>query len=105
MKNYYADYYYENTSFAIELAEDIVKWLNCGDYDDVDSAIFESVDNKLIYFEDQWEMMKAYQTPEHADYYEARELLISELYGIVKEEDDEEDEENEENEEDEEDVD
>ena len=100
MKKYYVDYGCENTSFAIRTAEEIVQWLNYGDYDNIDDAIQQTAESKLIYFDDQWEMMKAYQRPDEADYNEAYCMFLNELYGIVKEEDDEEDEKNEEDEED-----
>lgn len=93
MKKYYVNYGCENTSFAIKTAEDIVQWLNYGDYDDRETAIMEVAENSLIYFDDQWEMMRGYQRPSEADYNKAYCLFLDELFSIVKE--DEETEENE----------
>ena len=78
--------YCENTPLAIRLANDIVEWLNRGEYDDLDRAIYETVENNQIYYTDQWELLKTYQTPTTANYAEAYEMLISELYSIIEEE-------------------
>ncbi len=101
MKKYYVDYGCENTSFAIRTAEEIVQWLNYGDYDNIDDAIQQTAESKTIYYDDQWEMMKTYQRPCEADYNEAFNMFIEELYSLVVVED----EEDKEDEEDEEDVD
>ena len=77
--------YSENTNFAIDIANHIVEYLNNGEYDDLDTAIMQELDSKLIYYADQWELMKNYQTPQEANYNEAIEMLITELYSIITE--------------------
>ena len=44
------------------------------------------MENNQIYYTDQWELLKTYQTPTTANYAEAHEMLISELYSIIEEE-------------------
>ena len=46
-------------------------------------AIYETVENNQIYYTDQWELIKTYQTPTTANYSEALEMLISELFSII----------------------
>ena len=87
MKKYSANFNYEkNNSFAINIAEEVVDYLNNEEYDDLDTAITEEIDRKLIYYDDQWEMMRAYQTPQDANYNMALEMLVEELYSIIEEE-------------------
>ncbi len=87
MKKYTVKYDYEkNNSFAIITAEEIVDYLNNEEYDDLDTAIMEEVDRKLIYYDDQWEMMRTYQTPQNANYNIALEMFVEELYSIIEEE-------------------
>ena len=52
----------------------------------MDRAIYETVENNQIYYTDQWELLKTYQKPTTANYAEAYEMLISELYSIIEEE-------------------
>ena len=85
MKKYYVDYRYAKTAFAVETAEDIVRWLNCGDYDDLDYAIQQTAEDNTIYFDDQWKVMRAYQRPDEADWSEAYCMFLNELYSLVKE--------------------
>ena len=104
MKKYINNYdYCENTWLAIETADEIIDLLNRGEYDDLYLAVSETIDRKLIYTCDLWEIMKTYQSPEEANLREAVDMFAEEVYSIiaVEEEDEEEDEE----EEDEEDAD
>ena len=80
--------YLETTDYAIGMAKDIIEYLNNGDYDNLDTAIMQEIDNELIYYDDQWELMKNYQTPQEANIYMAIEMLIAELHSIITEEDD-----------------
>ena len=91
MKKYINDCSYcENTSLAIRLANEIVEYLNCGEYDDLDRAIYETIESNQIYYADQWELMQNYQTPATADYNKALEALAEELFSIIKVEEHEE---------------
>ena len=78
--------YTENSDLAIRTARDIVEYLNNGEYTDLETAINEEVDRQTIYYDDQWELMKTYQRPENADYQQAVEMFITELYSIIAEE-------------------
>ena len=87
MKKFELNYdYSKNKIFAIETAREIIEILENGEYDNLDTALNETIDRKLIYYDDQWEMMKTYQTPQDANYYTALEMFIEELYSIIKEE-------------------
>ncbi len=87
MKKFVVNFdYAENNGLAISTAEDIVEYLNKGEYTDLDRAIYETVDTKLIYTNDRWDLMKTYQTPDEANYDAAVEMFISELYSIIDEE-------------------
>lgn len=44
-----------------------------GDYEDLSDCIYDAMDRGLIYYDDQWELMKNYQTPEEANLSEAEE--------------------------------
>lgn len=75
-----------NSDLAIFTAKEIVEYLNNGEYTDLDTAIVEELDRKLIYYDDQWELMKTYQTPDEANYNAAVEMFMNELYSIIDEE-------------------
>ena len=56
MKKFVVNFdYAENSGLAISTAEDIVEYLNKGEYTDLDRAIYETVDTKLIYTNDRWD--------------------------------------------------
>lgn len=78
--------YAENSELAISTAKDIVEYLNNGEYTDLDTAITDELDRILIYYDDQWNLMKTYQTPQEANYNEAVEMFMNELYSIIDEE-------------------
>lgn len=87
MKKFVVNFdYAENSGLAISTAEDIVEYLNKGEYTDLDRAIYETVDTKLIYTNDRWDLMKTYQTPDEANYDAAVEMFMNELYSIIDEE-------------------
>ena len=87
MKKYVVNYdCMANSDLAIFTAKEIVKSLNDGNYTVLDTAIEEAVDRTLTYYDDQWELMKIYQRPKEANYDEAEELFVQELYSIIDEE-------------------
>ena len=102
MKKYITNYDYNNQYIACHLADNIVEYLNTGDYDEVDTAIYDEVDRYFIYDNEKWEVMQAYQTADEANFQDAVALLIEELYRIISEvecDDEEEDDEEEDDEE------
>lgn len=52
------------------------------DYDDYDD-ILQSLDDELIYFDDQWEILKYYCNPQNADWDYAIELFINDLNEVI----------------------
>ena len=77
--------HYKYSNFAVDLAINIVDSLNAEEYDDIEDAIYEEVDRALIYYDDQWELLKVYQTPETANYDKAVEELIDDLFNLIEE--------------------
>ena len=80
------------TSFALSIAKDIVDELNSYEYDDIDLCefIYDELDTRMIYFEDQWELMKTYQHPDEANLDEALEMCFNEIYSLIEIEDEDE---------------
>lgn len=79
-------------SAAEEVAEEVVTLLNDHQFTDIDEAIGGVLDNWLIWTDNQWNMMKEYQTPEEADYQAALEDLINDIYSLIEEEEEEDEE-------------
>lgn len=53
--------------------------------DDTYEAIVDALNDELIYTDDQWEVMKAYQSPQDANWIEAVEEFINDLITCVEE--------------------
>lgn len=85
MKKYKHSYNMVFCCLANDIASDIVDYLNNGEYNDLDQAIIEEVDRFLIYYDDQWELLKAYCTPENCDLNYAIECLVNDLYFLIRE--------------------
>lgn len=85
MKKYEVFYKYDICYMAHNIAEEVAKYLNSGDYSDLDEAIFEEIDRVLIYYDNQWEILKEYCTPEEADLHYAIEQLTSDVYYLINE--------------------
>lgn len=89
MKKYVVNYdSVENNAYAIMFAKEFVEELNGGcydDYEDLSEALWEALEARLIYCDDRWDMMKAYQKPEESDYNEALNMCYDEIYRIIEE--------------------
>lgn len=93
MKKYSYDHDFNLPTIANDLASDIVDYLNNGDYDNIEEAINETIDNAFIYYSDQWELLQAYFVPTDNDLnlYTAFEYLSNDIYSLIEEEEEEED--------------
>ena len=81
-------------SMAESIAYDVVDRMNDGEYDheDLDQCVFDEMDRKLIY-DDQWQIMKEYQTPQEANFDEAVESLQNDVWMMIGYDEDEDEEE------------
>lgn len=48
-----------------------------------EDAIFSAADDSLIYTADQWALMQFYQTPRDANFEEAFEMFLEDLYNVI----------------------
>ena len=66
-------------SKVFEIAELIFERMEAPTEEDLQQAI----DDSLIYYDDQWEIMKQYQNPQEANFSEAIELFYNDLLDIL----------------------
>ena len=62
-----------------EIAEAIIERMEAPTEEELQQAI----DDSLIYYDDLWEIMKYYQTPEEANFNEAMEEFYGDLVEIL----------------------
>jgi len=74
-----------NHDIAIHIATEVVKLMNGGKYEDLDEAIFDEIDRRLRYVDNQWKIMEIYQNPDTANYDNAVSALFFEIDSIIKE--------------------
>ena len=88
MKKFYAEYGPNNFYTAINIAENVCDYMNAGEYDEdcLDSAIYDEIDRQLIYNHECWVIMMEYQNPREANFNDAVDELINEVYSIIEEE-------------------
>ncbi len=79
-----------------DLVEDIFDRIECDDRDDLSECVIQAIDEGLIYYDDEWTLLKHYCTPQDADWNTALEQFIDEMisyassvYEFEEEEDDE----------------
>lgn len=53
--------------------------------EDKAQAVFDAVNNGFIYGWQEWKLLKAYQTPQTADFDEAENIFINDLLAIFEE--------------------
>ena len=51
---------------------------------DASEKIIDALNDSLIYSDDQWEIMKAYQNPEEANFQNALEYFINDLLSVIE---------------------
>lgn len=62
-----------------KIAEFIIEWMEAP----TEEELLNSINNNLIYYDDQWEIMKHYQNPEEANFNEAMEEFYNDLAEIL----------------------
>lgn len=85
MKKFVLNYDEKNNDLAVSIAEKIVDYLNDGECSDLETALWNELDVGLMYYEDQWELLKTYQTPKNANYDDAIEMLVAEIHSVIEE--------------------
>ena len=82
---YCSDYSYVFTSEFYDLAKDILGRIDFDELneDNIYDAVYDAMDESLIYTEDQWKMMELYQSPSEANFDNAWSDFESDLTGVV----------------------
>lgn len=93
MKKYINKSNFETFELVDNVVERVVDAMNDGEYEDIDDCIGYEIDNALMYYDDQWEVMKHYQLPKEANFDNAIEEFINDVYANIGEEEVEEEEE------------
>ena len=78
-----------------QIIEDVVSSMNNGDYDNLEECINDTIDNSLIYYRDQWNVLEDFCTPAEADWNYAMEELYNLVYSAISEEEEDEEDEDE----------
>lgn len=68
------------------IAKEILTRASEDERDDIDiyDKIVEALDNCLMYYDDQWEIMHFYQNPADANFQNAIEEFLSDLLAVVE---------------------
>ena len=69
----------------VGIAENVLSRIGEDELDDVYDAVYQAMDDELIYTEDRWAIMMEYQTPEEADFNLAWEAFADELMECINE--------------------
>lgn len=86
MKKYNLNYDSSSFDLAVNIADSALDEYSLGNYNTIEEAVLGEVDSRLIFDSEKWEILQYYQRPEEANFSEALEKLISEIYEIIKEE-------------------
>lgn len=70
-----------------DIASNILDRASDDDREDVDVSekVIDALNDSLIYYADQWEVMKAYQSPEEANFQNALEDFFNDLLLVIEE--------------------
>lgn len=86
-----ADKYFD---ILVDLSKRAIDNLNLEEFEDADAAkdeaIRTAIDEGLIYTDDQWTVMRYFQSPDTANFYEAIEALTGDLLKVLDSDDEEE---------------
>lgn len=66
----------------LNLVNDVLDRLDLGGEVEQDE-LYEAIDSSLIYYNQQWAMMKYYQNPQEANYEEAFEFFVNDMFSVV----------------------
>lgn len=73
---------YQGSYKFFDIVEDLVERVFDMTEEDPDDEIWDAIDQGLIYYDDQWEVLKYYCTPQDANFNEALEELYNDIYEI-----------------------
>lgn len=85
MKKYVLKIDSSSFDIAVNIANSAVDEYSLGNYNTIEEAIHGEIDSRLIFDSEKWEILQNYQRPEEANFSEALEKLISEIYEIIEE--------------------
>lgn len=78
-------------TLSLDILNDIVDYviddLQHNRVDCIEDSINNNMDSVLIYYDDQWDVMKAYQTPQEANFSEAWQMAWEDIYSAIEVED------------------
>ena len=69
-----------------DIASEILDRASDDDREDVDASdkVVDALNDSLIYYNDQWEIMRAYQSPTEANFQNALEEFLNDLLSVVE---------------------
>ena len=69
-----------------DIASEILDRANEDDREDADAneKVIDALNDSLIYYDDQWEVMKAYQNPEEANFQNALDEFLNDLLSVIE---------------------
>ena len=94
MKKYKINYEGYHGDTAQDIAEESVNEFNEGNYKDIEDAISDEINARIIYNNDIWEIMKDYQDPHNANYEDALASLYEDIVSMIEEEEEDDNDEN-----------
>lgn len=71
----------------LKIVEDVIDRVDFEEVneDTIYDIAYQEIDDSLIYTEDQWEVMKHYQSPNEADFDSAMEEFTNDIIAIIEE--------------------
>ena len=79
-------YFERATDDFFDLVDDIIDRIDEDDFiSDSYEAVWEAIDNGVIYYDDQWEILKHYCDPKNADWDYAIEEFANDIADIAQE--------------------
>ena len=69
-----------------DIAGEILDRAGDDDREDTDASekVIDALNDSLIYYDDQWEVMKAYQNPEEANFQNALDEFLNDLLSVIE---------------------
>ena len=85
MRRDIAEYFdFRGTDAFFDLVEDIIDRIDEDDFfDDRLEAVWDAIDSGLIYYDDQWEVLKHYCTPFDANWEDAIEEFANDVVNVA----------------------
>ena len=70
-----------------DIASEILDRASDDDREDIDASekVIDALNDSLIYYNDQWEVIKAYQNPTEANFQNALDDFLNDLLSVIEE--------------------